>query len=82
MASPIVTMSFTEATQKRRTIRALESKTTVPESIIIKLIEAAILTVPSWCLAFPRRAAHWERSRLPLEQRLEVFEASAGSIEE
>jgi uncharacterized protein len=40
-------MSFTEATQKRRTIRALESRTTVPDSTIIKLAEAAILTVPS-----------------------------------
>ncbi|KAF2228889.1 Nitroreductase [Viridothelium virens] len=47
MASPIVTLSFTEATQKRRTIRALESKTTVPDSTIVKLAESAILTVPS-----------------------------------
>lgn len=47
MTSPIVTMSFTEATQKRRTIRALESETTVPDSTIVKLAEAAILTVPS-----------------------------------
>lgn len=47
MASPIVTMSFTEAAQKRRTIRGLEPKTTVPDSTIIKLAEAAILTVPS-----------------------------------
>ncbi|KAJ9144225.1 Nitroreductase-like [Pleurostoma richardsiae] len=47
MASPIVTMSFTEAAQKRRSIRALESKTTVPDSTIVRLAEAAILTVPS-----------------------------------
>lgn len=40
-------MSFTEATQKRRSIRALEPKTTVPDSTIVKLAEAAILTVPS-----------------------------------
>ncbi|KAK9364601.1 Nitroreductase [Lipomyces kononenkoae] len=47
MSSPIVTLSFTEATQKRRSIRTLESKTTVPDSTIVKLAEAAILTVPS-----------------------------------
>ncbi|KAJ5799244.1 Nitroreductase [Penicillium psychrosexuale] len=47
MASPIVKISFTEATQKRRTIRALESKTTVPDSTVVKLAEAALLTVPS-----------------------------------
>ncbi|OKL62348.1 hypothetical protein UA08_02592 [Talaromyces atroroseus] len=47
MASPIVTMSFTEATEKRRSIRALDSMTTVPDSTIVKLAEAAILTVPS-----------------------------------
>ncbi|KAF2675310.1 Nitroreductase [Microthyrium microscopicum] len=47
MASPIVTMGFSEATQKRRTIRALDAKTTVPDSTIVKLAEAAILTVPS-----------------------------------
>jgi uncharacterized protein len=47
MASPIVTMSFTEATHQRRTIRALEPKTTVPDSTIVKLAEDAILTVPS-----------------------------------
>ncbi|KAF2725549.1 Nitroreductase [Polychaeton citri CBS 116435] len=47
MASPIVTMSFTEATQKRRSMRALEPKTTVPDSTIVKLVETAILTVPS-----------------------------------
>ncbi|KAI9705154.1 MAG: hypothetical protein M1820_005301 [Bogoriella megaspora] len=47
MASPIITMSFTEATEKRRTIRAVDSKTTVPDSTIVKLAEAAILTVPS-----------------------------------
>ncbi|KAL4783096.1 Nitroreductase-like protein [Aspergillus varians] len=47
MAPPIIPMSFTEATQKRRTIRTLESKTTVPDSTIVKLAEAAILTVPS-----------------------------------
>lgn len=40
-------MSFTEATQKRRSIRALEPKTTVPDSTIVQLAEAAILTVPS-----------------------------------
>jgi len=54
MASPIVTMSFSEATQKRRTIRALEAKTTVPDSTIVKLAEAAILTVPS---AFDNQSA-------------------------
>ncbi|KAJ5984412.1 Nitroreductase [Penicillium waksmanii] len=54
MASPIVTMSFTEATQKRRTIRALDSKTTVPDSTIVKLASAAILTVPS---AFDNQSA-------------------------
>ncbi|KAJ5580036.1 Nitroreductase [Penicillium hispanicum] len=47
MASPIVTMSFSEATQQRRSIRALEPKTTVPDSTIVKLAEAAVLTVPS-----------------------------------
>jgi predicted oxidoreductase (fatty acid repression mutant protein) len=47
MASPIVKMSFSEATQMRRSIRALQPKTTVPDSTIIKLAEAAILTVPS-----------------------------------
>lgn len=40
-------MSFTEATQSRRSIRALESKTTVPDSTIAQLAETAILTVPS-----------------------------------
>ncbi|KAJ5688219.1 hypothetical protein N7536_010838 [Penicillium majusculum] len=47
MSSPTVTMSFTEAAQKRRTIRALEQKTTVPDNTIIKLGEVAILTIPS-----------------------------------
>jgi predicted oxidoreductase (fatty acid repression mutant protein) len=54
MASQIVTMSFTEATQNRRSIRALEPKTTVPDSTIIRLAEAAILTVPS---AFDNQSA-------------------------
>lgn len=54
MGSPIVTMSFSEATQKRRTIRDLESKTTVPDNTIIKLAEAAILNVPS---AFDNQSA-------------------------
>lgn len=39
-------MNFTEATQSR-SIRDLEAKTTVPDSTIVKLAEAAILTVPS-----------------------------------
>jgi predicted oxidoreductase (fatty acid repression mutant protein) len=47
-------MSFSEATQKRRTIRDLESKTTVPDNTIIKLAEAAILNVPS---AFDNQSA-------------------------
>lgn len=47
MVPPIVTTSFSEATEKRRTIRALEAKTTVPDSTVVKLAEAAILTVPS-----------------------------------
>lgn len=47
MASPVVTMSFTEATQRRRTIRTLDSNITVPDSTIVKLAEAAVLTVPS-----------------------------------
>ncbi|CDM30135.1 Nitroreductase-like [Penicillium roqueforti FM164] len=54
MATPIVTMSFSEAAQKSRTIRALESKTTVPDSTIVGLAEAAMLTVPS---AFDNQSA-------------------------
>ncbi|KAL2841269.1 Nitroreductase-like protein [Aspergillus pseudoustus] len=44
MASPIVTISFSEATQKRRSIRALKPQTTVPDSVIVQLAEAALLT--------------------------------------
>lgn len=47
MASPLVPLSFTKATEMRRTRRALTSKTTVDDSVIIKIAEAAILTVPS-----------------------------------
>ncbi|SCU93147.1 LAMI_0E13388g1_1 [Lachancea mirantina] len=45
--APIVTIGFSEATQNRRTMRALEPKTTVPDSIVVKLAETALLTVPS-----------------------------------
>jgi len=54
MPSPIVTTSFSEATQNRRSIRALEARTTVPDSTITKLAQAAILTVPS---AFDNQSA-------------------------
>ncbi|SCU89139.1 LAFA_0E16336g1_1 [Lachancea sp. 'fantastica'] len=47
MTSSLIKLGFTEATQKRRSIRALEPKSTVPDSTIVKLAEAAILTVPS-----------------------------------
>ncbi|EHK49398.1 hypothetical protein TRIATDRAFT_50540 [Trichoderma atroviride IMI 206040] len=40
-------MCFSEATQNRRSIRALDSKTTVPEETLIKLAESALLTTPS-----------------------------------
>lgn len=43
----IITTGFSEATRKRRSNRALEPKTTVPDSTVIKLAEEAILTVPS-----------------------------------
>ncbi|CEP64179.1 uncharacterized protein LALA0_S10e04214g [Lachancea lanzarotensis] len=47
MTSSLIKLTLTEAAHKRRTFRALEPKSTVPDSTIVKLAEDAILTVPS-----------------------------------
>lgn len=40
-------MSFSEATHQRRSHRALENKSSVPDETIVKIAESAILDVPS-----------------------------------
>lgn len=47
MATSLVPVNFIEATQKRRSIRAVDGTSPVPDSTIVKLAESAILTVPS-----------------------------------
>lgn len=47
MSPILVPLNFTEATEKRRSLRALTSKTTVDDKVIVELAKAAIRNVPS-----------------------------------
>lgn len=53
-SSPLVSMPFTEATALRRSLRALEPRSPVPDRVIVAVAMEALLTVPS---AFNNQAA-------------------------